>query len=298
MTGERRPETIPSRTTAHGTTEEDWDHIHALVKAGDQDRYWGGLFLPRPARDHIFALYAFNIELARIGEQIREPFLGEIRLQWWRDALAAPPGAVTGNPVADTLAAVCAAHDLPIALLGGMIDARAVDVHREPALTMDALHAYLHATAGAVFRLGAWIAGARNGVAEAACKEAAIAWGLTGLMRALPLHAARGQRILPADFLRAFGVEAEAVLRGEESDGLKTALGVLREQARGALAEFRRLAQDLPPSALPVFLPLTLVPPYLRSLEQPSHRPLTEIAQLNPLGRYVRIWLGNLRGSV
>jgi 15-cis-phytoene synthase len=276
----------------------DWSHIHALVKAGDQDRYWSGLFLPRPARDHIFAIYAFNIELVRIGEQIREPFLGEIRLQWWRDALAAQPGAVTGNPVADTLAAVRAGHDLPAALLGGMIDARVVDVYREPVLTMDALHAYLQATAGAVFRLGAWIAGARNGLAEAACKEAAVAWGLTGLMRALPLHAVRGQLILPADFLRAFGVEAEAVLRGEESDGLKTALGVLCAQARAALAEFRRLAQDLPASALPVFLPMALVPVFLRALEQPSHRPLTEIVQLNPLGRYARIWLSHLRGSI
>jgi 15-cis-phytoene synthase len=280
------------------TAAPDWDHIHALVRAGDQDRYWGGLFLPRPARDHVFAVYAFNIELARIAEQIREPFLGEIRLQWWRDALARPSGTVMGNPAIDALAAARAAHDLPAALLNGMIDARAVDMYREPVQTMDALHAYLHATAGAVFRLGAWIAGARNGVAEAACKEAAVAWGLTGLMRALAVHAARGQLYLPADFLRAFGVEAEAVLRGEESEGLKIALGVLCGQARAALAEFRRLAQDLPPSALPVFLPLALVPAYLRALEQPSHRPLTEIVQLNPLGRYARIWLGHLRGSV
>lgn len=278
--------------------QPDWNYIHALVKVGDQDRYWGGLFLPQPACDHLFALYAFNIELARIADQAREPLLGEIRLRWWRDTLAAPPGAVTGNPVADTLAAVRAAHDLPAALLGGMVDARAADVHREPALTMDALHAYLHATAGAVFRLGACIAGSPNAVADAACRQAALAWGLTGLMRGLAVHAAHGQLYLPADFLRAFGVEAEALLRGEESEGLKTALGVLSEQARGALAEFRRLAKDLPSSALPVFLPLTLVPAYLRALEQPSHRPLREIVQLNPLGRYARIWLGNLRGRV
>jgi 15-cis-phytoene synthase len=277
--------------------QPDWTHIRALVRSADQDRYWAGLFMPEPARDHLFALYAFNIELARIGEQIREPFLGEVRLQWWRDTLEAAPGASTGNPVADALAAMRAAHGLPATLLGGMIDAREVDMHRDPVQTMEDLEAYLGATAGATFRLGTWIASGQDG-AEAVCREAAIAYGLTGIMRALPFHAARGQLYLPADFLRAFGVEGEAILHGQESEGLRTALGVLRDRAREALTEFRRLASELPASALPVFLPLTLVPASLRALGQPSHRPLTEIVQLNPLGRYARIWLGNLRGGV
>jgi 15-cis-phytoene synthase len=279
------------------TAQPDWPHIRALVRSADQDRYWAGLFMPEPARDHLFALYAFNIELARIGEQIREPFLGEVRLQWWRDTLDAAPGASTGNPVADALAAMRAAHGLRATLLGGMIDAREVDVHRDPVQTMEDLEAYLGATAGATFRLGTWIASGQDG-AEAACREAAIAYGLTGIMRALPFHAARGQLYLPTDFLRAFGVEGEAILHGQESEGLRTALGVLRDRAREALTEFRRLARELPTSALPVFLPLTLVPASLRALGQPSHRPLTEIVQLNPLGRYARIWLGNLRGRV
>jgi phytoene synthase len=276
----------------------DREHIHALVRSADQDRYWAGLLLPAQARDRLFALYAFNIELARIGEQTREPFLGEIRLQWWRDALAAAPGAVTGNPVADALADARTACDLPAALLDGMIDARSVDVHRDSIESMDALAAYIGATAGALFQLGAWIAGARGGEMRGICHEAAMAHGITGMLRALPYHAARGQLYLPTQFLRAFGVEGDAVLRGEESEGLRTALGVLRAQALGHLAAFRRVASAIPPGALPVFLPLTLIPATLRALGHPSHRPLTEIMQLNPLGRYARIWLGNLRGRV
>jgi phytoene synthase len=274
------------------------DYISGIVSAGDQDRYWSGLHMPRPARDHLFALYAFNIELARIGEQVREPSLGEIRLQWWRDVLAAPPDSPSGHPVVDALAAARAAHDLPAPLLEAMIDARSLDVQRQSVPTMEELEAYLQATAGAVFRLGAWIGGARDAKAVRASEEAALAWGLTGLIRALPYHSARGQLYLPAEFLRAFGVEASSVLAGEESDGLKTALGVLRERALEAMARFRAEARGLPRSALPAFLPLALVPAFLRRLAAPGHRPLAEVAQLNPLSRFVRIWLADLRGKV
>jgi 15-cis-phytoene synthase len=274
------------------------DYIAELVRSGDEDRYWAALLMPPPTRDHLLALYALNIELARIGEQAREPQLGEIRLQWWRDALAAGQTGSTGHPVADAMAAARAAHDLPEAVLAAMIDARALDVHRESLASEDELRAYLSGTAGAVFRLGAWIAGARGQDALRASEEAAMAHGLTGLMRALPYHRARGQLLLPADFLAAFGVVPEAVLRGEESQGLATALGVLRERARAHLAAFRRVAGSLPAATLPAFLPLATVPAYLRHLAHASHRPLTEIVQLNPLGRYARIWTANLLGRI
>ncbi len=64
-------------------------YIRDLVRAGDQDRYWSALLAPEPARGDLLALYAFHLELARIPGQISQPQLGEIRLQWWRDALAA-----------------------------------------------------------------------------------------------------------------------------------------------------------------------------------------------------------------
>jgi phytoene synthase len=285
--GARKPES-PARA----------DTIAALVKAGDQDRYWSGLLTPMPARDHLFALYAFNIELARIGERVREPQLGEIRLEWWREALAAPQGLPTGNPVADALGSARAAHDLPLDALTGMIEARTLDVRRESIATMDELRGYLVATAGAVFRLGARIAGAKDEAAARASEEAAMAYGLTGLMRALPYHRSRGQLYLPADFLAAFGLTPEAVLRGEDNQGVRTALSVLRARASEHLAAFRRLAGELPAGCLPVFLPLALVPAYLRGLGDPAHGPLTDVASLNPLSRYARIWLASLRGRI
>ena len=68
--------------------QADFDHCAALVREADRDRYLATLFAPAEHRDALFALYAFNVEIARVRELAREPMPGEIRLQWWREVLA------------------------------------------------------------------------------------------------------------------------------------------------------------------------------------------------------------------
>ena len=42
---------------------------------------------PLAARQILFPLYAFNVEVARAPWVASEPMIGEMRLQWWRDVL-------------------------------------------------------------------------------------------------------------------------------------------------------------------------------------------------------------------
>ena len=65
-----------------------FEHCAALVREADRDRYLATLFAPAEHRDALFALYAFNVEIARVRELAREPLPGEIRLQWWREVLS------------------------------------------------------------------------------------------------------------------------------------------------------------------------------------------------------------------
>ena len=274
------------------------DYIRASVRAGDQDRYWAALLAPEPVRGHLLALCAFHLEIARIPEQISEPQLGEIRLEWWREALsAALAGGGADHPVLLALAAAARAHALSPTLLDAMIEARSFDLARQPMPDFAALRAYLVATAGAVFRLGAQIAGAEDGAPEAS-EHAAIAYGLTGLMRALPYHAARGLIFIPADLLARHGLHPQIVLDGEDNQDLRAALRDLRRQASGALQAARQALRAAPPQTLAPFLPLALVGPYLKALEAPGHHPLRDMAQLNPLRRYGLIWRAYLRGRV
>ncbi len=60
-----------------------------LVRRHDPDRFLLTLFAPASMRESLFALYAFNYEIAKTRETVTETQLGLIRLQWWRDAISA-----------------------------------------------------------------------------------------------------------------------------------------------------------------------------------------------------------------
>src|SRR5918997_5524748 len=77
-----------------------------FVRRHDPDRFLCALFAPAARRDALFALIAFNHELARAREAARNPMAALIRLQWWRDAVEeAPAGkAARRHEVAEPLA--------------------------------------------------------------------------------------------------------------------------------------------------------------------------------------------------
>lgn len=257
------------------------------------------MLAPGGKRDALFAVCAFNIELSRVAEAVREPYLGQIRLQWWRDAVAASvAGEPVGQAVADAVAATQVGHALPEDLLQGMIDAREHDLGGEPMPTIAALRAYLCATSGAVFEASARICGAAGETAAKVAAHAALAHGLTGLMRALPLHASRGKIFLPLDVLSRHGADPNALLRGEDSAALRAALIELRAIAVAELDAVRVHFTTIPAEARAAFLPLALVEPYLAKLAAPRYRPLHDIAELNPLAQIWRIWRAHRRGRV
>ena len=238
---------------------ERGDTLRRIARSGDPDRSLAASFAPREARADLFALIAFNVELARIAELVSEPGLGIIRLQWWREAIdRAVKGEATGHPVADAIGATMRQRKLSGARIDALIDARNFDIETKIMPDWASLEAYLAATAGGLFASGAECLGSRGPELERAASQAGLAYGLTGLMRALPVHAASGRVYLPADALIRHGTSPEAVLAGKTSEGLRAVLAELRGEARQALAEANRHVAELDsqcarrlPTALP-----------------------------------------------
>src|SRR3981189_1426502 len=92
------------------------DFCAQLVRGHDFARYASSLFVPAAQRRALLAIYAFNVEISRVREQVSQPLPGEMRLQWWTGMLAGVGhGGVEGNPVAaDPLLAIRSCR-LPVA---------------------------------------------------------------------------------------------------------------------------------------------------------------------------------------
>jgi phytoene synthase len=233
------------------------------VRAADPDRYFSVLFAPAPLRPVLFALYAFNHEVARIAETVREPMLGAIRLEWWRETVEqAAKGAPRNHDVARGLAALFAAHKLEPAVLEGIIAARAFDASAEQFADFAALEDYLDATGGALMRAGCIILGGDPAIA----RPAALAYGLAGLLRSLPFHNNRHKLYLPLDLLSALHLTPDEVFITKGDPRIAAAVRQTALRARDHFLAARRGPR--PRAAMPALLPAALVPVYLRRLSQ------------------------------
>lgn len=269
---------------------ERGEAVRRIAREADPDRTLSALFAPREARADLFALYAFNAELSRVAELVSEPGLGAIRLQWWREAIErSADGEAIGHPVADAFGETLNRRKLSRERVSALIDARAFDVETKIMPDMAALDAYVRDTAGTLFALAAEIISARGEAIDQAARSAGKAYGLTGLMRALPVHASRGLLFLPEEALRHHGTSPEEVLAGKTSQGLNDLLAELRAEAREALRDARSWIAGLDTTARSAFFSLSLVDPYLASLEKVGRDPLREIADINPLYRLWRL---------
>src|SRR3954470_15740165 len=118
--------------------------LGSAVRAADPDRYFSALFAPAPLRGPLFALYAFNHEVARVAETVREPMLGAIRLEWWREtAEGAAQGAPRNHDVARGLAALFATGRVALADIEAVVAARSYDASAKQFADFAALEDYL-----------------------------------------------------------------------------------------------------------------------------------------------------------
>jgi 15-cis-phytoene synthase len=257
-----------------------YEYCEALVRAADRDRYIASLFAPAAGRRHLYALYAFASEIARVREAARGPMPGEIRLQWWRDALEGEDrGSVSAHPVAAALLDTIARCALPRVRLIALIDVHAFDLYDEAMPSLADLDVYAEQTAGTLFTLAAQILGGTNraGTIAAAAAPAGIAYSVAQRLCTFPRDLARRQLFLPLDLLERHGVSREEIEARQNAAGLRRALAALRDHARAAFARFHTAAPGIPEACAPAFLLAALVPPVLARLDAKAADPFASV---------------------
>ncbi|MBV8851141.1 MAG: squalene/phytoene synthase family protein [Methylobacteriaceae bacterium] len=272
---------------------QHYDYCNTLVHAHDRDRWLATLFAPAETRPHLHALYAFNVEIARIRDVVSDPMPGEIRMQWWTDALEdAARGDVRAHPVADAFLDTVAKHELLRTDFAALIEARRFDLYDDPMPDMPALIAYCDATSSCLFRAAAQILSGER--AEKAAHAAGIAYALTGLIRALPAHASRGQCFVPVNLLARLGTSPADVISGQDTSTIRAALAELRTIARNHLMQAEALAASVPKARRPAFLPLAIAAVYLHAMERSGYNPFA-VAEVSQWRRQWHLWRASRR---
>ncbi len=244
-------------------------HLRESVRKADPDRYLSVLYAPEDRRGALYALYAFDAEIARIRDLISEPMPGEIRLQWWRDVITAgTPEAAGGHPVASALVEAMNTHALPTAAFDNYLDARIFDLYDDPMPGRNELEGYCGETTSALIQLAALIL---DPAAAPAFSEvsghAGCAQRIAALVRAMPLHRARGQCYVPAEILAAAGLDRDAYVSGRQRPAMRVMVEAMTSLAREHLRAFQAGAARLPESLRPAFLPLAVTPAHLDRID-------------------------------
>ena len=272
--------------------------IYETARTFERDRYLAALLAPAEVRDDLVTLAAYISELQRIPLLAHDVTIGEIRFQWWRDALQAPPGVASGHPVADAVRELAARRGIPPEILLVPIEGRARELYEDGIRDEDELLAYADETEGSAFRIAhALIGGFPPSERPEISQNAGRALAFTRLALTLPQHLALGRLPLPAAFVgRARDPRGadEGVARG----AARELSMLLAEEARAYLARFRGDQTRLEGRELAAFLPLCLVEPYLQAALRPGRDALLELADISPLSRVARLWFARWRRRV
>jgi phytoene synthase len=177
------------------------------------------------------------------------------------------------NPVASALLDTVIRFRLPVQSLIAVIEAREFDLYRDPMPTLAALEAYADKTSSTLIDLATTILDARAPDLSPAVRRGGLAYAFAGLLRAVPLHAARGQLYVPLEILERHGAKPEDIFAGRAGPEISAVLAEMRRIAQRHYDVYAQAAPTIPPAVAPAFLPLALVPLYLKRLEQFGEKP-------------------------
>lgn len=244
-----------------------------MVMRDDHLRYQVLLFAPREHQPALWALYAFNQEVAKTRENVSEATLGEIRLQWWRDVLEElRADSVREHPVVSAMAGTLN----PVAVFGyldELIDARAQDMYDEGPADQAALEAYAWSVGGALSEAALAVCSREAKLTPSSAQMArrtGSAWAMLGLVRAIPFHWASNRNFVPGDKGRASLATTDADKMFELAEpAISDMLGYVDEQ----LAMIGNKATLLPKDQRHVALLNVLTRQYREALKKAGGNP-------------------------
>ncbi len=272
-------------------------YVAKQTKNHDYDRFLVTLFAPNAVRQDLFSIYAFNHEVAKIRETVSEPMLGEIRLQWWREAIdGIEAGTPRNHEVVRPLNEAFHNHNLTKDMFYKVIDARTADIYDENPATIQDFEKYLGDTSGNLMRIAAWILGERDEHVLSVTYDLGLVWGLIGTLRTIRYHISLNKLSLPQDLLDEYGIRKNDLFSMEESDALRAMIGALCENAENYLAQISAEKRKLTKEVRSIFLLTALSRSYLNMFKKAGYNPFKINEKATMFPRQCRLFFSALFG--
>ncbi|KNC85360.1 hypothetical protein SARC_02452 [Sphaeroforma arctica JP610] len=241
-----------------------------LVRKHDAEHFLSSLWLPADIRQAVFAIRAFNIEVAQIREVTSEIQIARIRSQWWRDSLgfvyenAKDPG----HPVLKELAKAVHTHQLNRRWLERLIREREKRFDESGFMSMDEVEDYSEGINSSLLYLSLQCVGVSDIHADHAASHLGKTEGIITLLRGVQYHARRRKVFLPMDQLLAAGVSQEEVIRQQNEAAITEVAYTISSQANSHLEMAREHTNDVAPRAKRVLLPAVAADMFLTRLQK------------------------------
>lgn len=265
------------------------EYCRTFVARDDPDRYLASLFAPRRLYAPLWALLAFNQDIAQIHEQVREPTLALMRLQWWRETLDKlyQGEGVSGHPVAESLHAHVMSHGLSRLEFDALIDARELDGRGTTPETTSGLESYADFTTTPLLMLMAALH--EGDVPRERVRYLGTAYAMTGILRAIPYMAGQGRCLLPQDDMTRAGLTV-ATLHQENNRVARAK--IVRDLAELAHDHLQRATEI---DHIKMFkAQKTLTQLYLQQLRVVEYNVFSPRLQHPPIMRELRVWFKTL----
>ena len=209
--------------------------------------YYSFVFLPRPQRSAITALYAFCREVDDVVDESTDTGLARTRLAWWRQELERLYAGAPQHPVTRALQPHLQRYAIDRSRLEEIVDGMEMDLEQDRYLDFEGLRLYCHRVAGVVGTLSAGIFADGDQGCRDYAESLGLALQLTNIIRDVGDDARRGRIYLPIDDLRRFGVGAHEILAARSSEAF---VELMRFQAQRARSHYRAAFDALPRAAV------------------------------------------------
>ena len=157
-----------------------------LIRRHDPDRFLLSMFAPADTRPALWALFAFNHEIAKTRDVVSETQMGMIRLQWWRERIEQLYKEHSGedsHEILGPLALAIKKYSLPEADFDTLLYAREFDLEDVLPADIEGVLNYADFTTRPLMNLALRIVG--DDPTQEPVQAASINYALAGLLRSV-----------------------------------------------------------------------------------------------------------------